>query len=308
MTDQKYMRPGLDFATGKLVEELGELLAALGKTMRWGRDSFNPELPPAAQEPNWHWIEREIDDVLGAIANYRKEAGTATPARTDDAAQALDEKAIRHDERKKIIAGGCIHTRKAGEQDGDGDRADIRAWQEANSQWFDATICEIVSEYAAWRDAQAGGDVAAMREAAAALVERLAADKYQADLAADIRALPLPSQEVEPAAGDLATERSLQLVRSAIFASKLGGCSADVYEAAESIIAALSTQAAYPTGAGEGNEARNILRAITARMTTACDWTKPGKDHVKVRTADWHVLMEIGVQARAATQQKEPGL
>uniref|UniRef100_UPI0028890AF3 hypothetical protein n=1 Tax=Sphingobium sp. WCS2017Hpa-17 TaxID=3073638 RepID=UPI0028890AF3 len=88
MTDQKYMRPGLDFATGKLVEELGELLAALGKTMRWGRDSFNPELPPAAQEPNWHWIEREIDDVLGAIANYRKEAGTATPARTDDAAQA----------------------------------------------------------------------------------------------------------------------------------------------------------------------------------------------------------------------------
>lgn len=80
MTDPKYMRPGLDFAAGKLVEELGELLAALGKAMRWGRDSFNPELPPAAQEPNWHWIEREIDDVLGAIANYRKEAGTATQA------------------------------------------------------------------------------------------------------------------------------------------------------------------------------------------------------------------------------------
>lgn len=77
MTDPKYMRPGIDFATGKLVEELGELQAAIGKTMRWGRDSFNPELPPAGQEPNWHWIEREIDDVLGAIANYRKEAGTA---------------------------------------------------------------------------------------------------------------------------------------------------------------------------------------------------------------------------------------
>lgn len=77
MTDPRYMRPGLDFATGKLVEELGELLAALGKTMRWGRDSFNPEVPPSAQEPNWHWIEREIDDVLGAIANYRKEAGTS---------------------------------------------------------------------------------------------------------------------------------------------------------------------------------------------------------------------------------------
>lgn len=66
----------------------------------------------------------------------------------------LDEKAIRHDERKKIIAQGCIHTRKAAEQDGNGDRDDIRAWQEASSQWFDPTICEIVSEYAAWRDAQ----------------------------------------------------------------------------------------------------------------------------------------------------------
>lgn len=25
MTDQKYMRPGLDFARGKVIEELGEL-------------------------------------------------------------------------------------------------------------------------------------------------------------------------------------------------------------------------------------------------------------------------------------------
>ncbi|WP_125998169.1 hypothetical protein [Sphingobium yanoikuyae] len=54
---------------------------------------------------------------------------------------------------------------------------------------------------------------------------------------------------------------------------------------------------------GEG-EAGKILRAISARMAIACDWTKAGKDHVKVRTADWHVLMEIGYQARALSNAK----
>lgn len=54
---------------------------------------------------------------------------------------------------------------------------------------------------------------------------------------------------------------------------------------------------------GEG-EAGKILRAISARMTIACDWTKAGKDHIKVRTADWHVLMEIGHQARALSSAK----
>lgn len=61
------------------------------------------------------------------------------------------EAAIRHDERKKIIAQGCIHTRKAGEN-ADYDRPDVSAWQADQSEWFDPTICEIVSEYAAWRD------------------------------------------------------------------------------------------------------------------------------------------------------------
>lgn len=56
--------------------------------------------------------------------------------------------------RKELIAQGCIHTRKAADQDGNGDRADIAQWQADNKQWFDATICEIVSEYADWRDTQ----------------------------------------------------------------------------------------------------------------------------------------------------------
>jgi hypothetical protein len=68
MTNPKYMRPGLDFAVGKAVEELGELQAALGKTLRWGWGGFNPE-PGSDQEPNASWVRREIADVRGAIDN-----------------------------------------------------------------------------------------------------------------------------------------------------------------------------------------------------------------------------------------------
>ena len=73
MTDPKYMRPGLPFAVGKTVEELGELGAALGKTIRWGWDSVNPDLPPHQQETNLVWVRREIEDVRGALDNLERE-------------------------------------------------------------------------------------------------------------------------------------------------------------------------------------------------------------------------------------------
>lgn len=73
MTNPKYMRPGVDFARAKLIEELGELAAALGKSLRWGWMSVNPELPPAEQETNADWVRREIADVRGAIANLEQE-------------------------------------------------------------------------------------------------------------------------------------------------------------------------------------------------------------------------------------------
>ncbi len=73
MTDPKYMRPGLDFAVGKAVEELGELQAALGKTLRWGWSSVNPELPISEQEPNASWVRREIADVRAALDNLERE-------------------------------------------------------------------------------------------------------------------------------------------------------------------------------------------------------------------------------------------
>jgi len=73
MTQQKYMRPGLEFAVGKAVEELGELQAAIGKSLRWGWDSVNPELPEAEQESNQRWVRREIADVRHALDNLEKE-------------------------------------------------------------------------------------------------------------------------------------------------------------------------------------------------------------------------------------------
>ncbi len=73
MTDQKYMRPGLDFAVGKATEEAGEFLAAIGKTMRWGWASVNPELPRAQQEPNASWVRREMADLRHALDNLARE-------------------------------------------------------------------------------------------------------------------------------------------------------------------------------------------------------------------------------------------
>ncbi len=79
MTDQKYMRPGLGFAQGKAVEEAGEFLAAMGKTQRWGWDSFNPELPAEQRETNAAWVRREMADLRGALDNLERKMDTAVP-------------------------------------------------------------------------------------------------------------------------------------------------------------------------------------------------------------------------------------
>lgn len=73
MTDPKYMRPGLDFAVGKAIEEIGELSAALGKMLRWGWSGVNPELRPTDQESNAIWVRREMQDVRDALDNLERE-------------------------------------------------------------------------------------------------------------------------------------------------------------------------------------------------------------------------------------------
>jgi NTP pyrophosphatase (non-canonical NTP hydrolase) len=50
-----------------LSEECGELVQAIGKTLRHGLDSVNPMLPPGTSQSNRGWLEKEMGDVRAAM-------------------------------------------------------------------------------------------------------------------------------------------------------------------------------------------------------------------------------------------------
>lgn len=77
MTDPKWMREGLDFARGKAIEELGELQGALGKSIRWGWESYDPTIPAAERITNEEWVRAEMQDVRFALDNLEKELDKA---------------------------------------------------------------------------------------------------------------------------------------------------------------------------------------------------------------------------------------
>jgi NTP pyrophosphatase (non-canonical NTP hydrolase) len=58
---------------GYLVEECGEVLAAVGKSQRWGLENFNPEIPVYQRETNRDWILRELADLNVAIDMLRED-------------------------------------------------------------------------------------------------------------------------------------------------------------------------------------------------------------------------------------------
>lgn len=62
---------------GHLIEECGEVIAAAGKTVKFGWRSVNPTLPKAQQETNEDWLFRELDDLEGAIKRLRRERSGA---------------------------------------------------------------------------------------------------------------------------------------------------------------------------------------------------------------------------------------
>lgn len=76
---------------GYLIEESGEVLAAAGKSIRWGLTSVNPELPMEQQETNAAWLSRELLDLERAISLVRadqefiwaQQARSKVPPRTD---------------------------------------------------------------------------------------------------------------------------------------------------------------------------------------------------------------------------------
>jgi hypothetical protein len=67
MNDPRFLQHGFDKCLAHLVEECGEVLAAAGKTQRWGWDSVNPLLAPQDQETNLSWLRREIADLREAM-------------------------------------------------------------------------------------------------------------------------------------------------------------------------------------------------------------------------------------------------
>lgn len=69
---EQYEPVGLQAHLGYLTEECGEVLAAAGKTLRWGIASFNPEVPVKERETNEEWLLREMEDLEGAIRRMRE--------------------------------------------------------------------------------------------------------------------------------------------------------------------------------------------------------------------------------------------
>jgi NTP pyrophosphatase (non-canonical NTP hydrolase) len=62
-----YMPKTIEQKLGYVAEECGEVLAAVGKTIRWGVDSVDPTVPEAMQETNGDWILRELNDLKMAM-------------------------------------------------------------------------------------------------------------------------------------------------------------------------------------------------------------------------------------------------
>jgi len=65
-------------ALARLVEELGESVAAAGKLQRFGPHSVNPLLPVKDQVTNIRWLLAELDDVRAAgekFVYHAKRAG-----------------------------------------------------------------------------------------------------------------------------------------------------------------------------------------------------------------------------------------
>ncbi|WP_336973489.1 hypothetical protein [Sphingobium aromaticiconvertens] len=67
MSDPRFLQDGYDAQLGHFVEECGEVLTAIGKTMRWGLNSVNPLLPRLEQETNRAWMRREMCDLRLAM-------------------------------------------------------------------------------------------------------------------------------------------------------------------------------------------------------------------------------------------------
>ena len=57
-------------AIGYIVEETGELVQAVGKTLRWGLDSYDPTVPENDRVANLQWVKDELAGLHRALHIY----------------------------------------------------------------------------------------------------------------------------------------------------------------------------------------------------------------------------------------------
>ncbi len=72
MSNERYLPMTLPNKLAHLAEEAGEVVAAVGKTLRFGLDSESPELPEGIREKNRVWLKCEIEDLKKAIAKVEQ--------------------------------------------------------------------------------------------------------------------------------------------------------------------------------------------------------------------------------------------
>ena len=84
MTDipEQYRSKTPEQAMAHLAEELSEACTAACKSLRFGFDAYNPELPPDERETNIEWLDREMQNVKRAWAALNE--FLATEGKTDD--------------------------------------------------------------------------------------------------------------------------------------------------------------------------------------------------------------------------------
>lgn len=68
MSDEKYKHIGTP--QDKVIEEIGEVLQAIGKVNRFGLDNFHPDRPNSSNKEE---LEKELHDLLGACHDYMRE-------------------------------------------------------------------------------------------------------------------------------------------------------------------------------------------------------------------------------------------
>jgi hypothetical protein len=73
MSDARFKDKGNKL--GRFIEECGEALAAAGKTIRFGEDSYNPLLSESKREKNIDWLQREVKDLEEAIQQLKERYG-----------------------------------------------------------------------------------------------------------------------------------------------------------------------------------------------------------------------------------------